>query len=255
MQIDALFRHPVKGLSPEPLEAAFLVADGHFPDDRLMALENGPSGFNPAAAEHLPKLRFLMLMKQERLARLETRFDSASRRLTIRQGGHVVAEGHVDEPEGRAAIERFFETYCAEEKRGPIRLLVAPPGFRFMDSRAGFVSILNLATIAEIGRAIGRDGFDARRFRGNILLGAVPAFAENDWIGRRLQIGAAELEITKRIDRCAATDVDPRFGRRDTRLVETLERLYGHHDCGVYARVISGGRIATGDTATLLDQP
>ncbi|MCZ8376435.1 MAG: MOSC domain-containing protein [Beijerinckiaceae bacterium] len=255
MRIAALYRHPVKGLSPEPLDEATLETGAHFPEDRILALENGPSGFDPAAAEHLPKMRFLMLMRQERLARLETRFDSASRRLTIRQGGSVVAEGVVDSPEGRAVIERFFETFCAEERRGPVRLLVAPPGFRFMDSRSGFVSILNTATIAEIGMALGRQALDPRRFRGNILLEGLPAFTENDWAGRVLRIGTAELEILKRIDRCAATDVNPRLGRRDTRIVETLERLYGHHDCGVYARIRTGGTLRPGDAAMLVDQP
>lgn len=255
MRIAALYRHPVKGLSPEPLDEAHLEAGAHFPEDRIMALENGPSGFDPAAAEHLPKMRFLMLMRQERLARLETGFDSTSRRLAIRQGGAVVAEGAVDTEAGRAAIERFFETFCAEERRGPIRLLVAPPGFRFMDSRSGFVSILNAATIAEIGKTLGRESLDPRRFRGNILMGDAPAFAENDWAGRILKVGSVELDILKRIDRCAATDVDPRLGRRDTRMVETLERLYGHHDCGVYARIRTGGMIRPGDTLTLVDQP
>lgn len=254
MRISALYRHPVKGLSPELLDSATLEPDRHFPDDRIMALENGPSGFNPAAAEHLPKLRFLMLMKQERLARLESRFDSARRVLTIRQGGAVAAEGMVDSEAGREAIARFFETYCAEERRGPVRLLVAPPGFRFMDSKSGFVSLLNAATIAEIGKAIGRDGLDPRRFRGNILMADVPAFSENDWCGRTLRIGTVELEITKRIDRCAATDVDPRAGLRDTRMVEALERLYGHHDCGVYARVRTGGTLRPGDAITLTDE-
>jgi len=254
MRIAALYRHPVKGLSPESLEEATLEAGAHFPEDRIMALENGPSGFNPAAAEHLPKMRFLMLMRQERLARLQTQYDSASRRLTIRQGGSIAAEGAVDTEAGRAAIERFFESYCAEEKRGPIRLLVAPPGFRFMDSRSGFLSILNAATIREIGKAMGRDALDPRRFRGNILIDEAPAFIENDWEGRTLKIGNAELEVLKRIDRCAATDVDPALGRRDTRMVEALERLYGHHDCGVYARVTLGATVRPGDSVVLADQ-
>lgn len=254
MRIAALYRHPVKGLSPEPLDEAQLEPGGYVPDDRCLALENGPSGFNPAAAEHLPKMRFLMLMKQERLARLETRFDSARRVLTIRQGGMVVAEGVVDDPAGRTAIERFFETYCAEERRGPIRLLVAPPGHRFMDSRSGFISILNRATIEAMARDLGRESLDPRRFRGNILLEGVPAFAEAAWPGRRLKIGSVELEITKPIDRCAATDVDPNHGRRDLRMVEALERLYNHHDCGVYARVHAGGTLRVGDAASLVDQ-
>ncbi|MCA3635167.1 MAG: MOSC domain-containing protein, partial [Methylobacterium sp.] len=64
-------------------------------------------------------------------------------------------------------------------------------------------------------------------------------------------IGEAELEITKRIDRCAATDVDPKAGIRDTRLVSLLEQNLAHHDCGVYARILRSGLIRPGDALTV----
>ena len=47
--IAALYRHPVKGFTPERLSHAELTAGGPFPCDRLYAVENGPSGFDPAA--------------------------------------------------------------------------------------------------------------------------------------------------------------------------------------------------------------
>lgn len=246
-EIVALYRHPVKGLSPETIAEARLEAGGHFPCDRLFALENGPSGFDPAAPEHLPKMKFLMLMRNERLARLDTRYDEATGVLTIRQGGSVAASGDPGTEAGRAAIERFFETFMGDELRGPVRLLRAPGNHRFMDSKSGFVSILNITTLDAIARELGREQLDPRRFRGNILIDGMAAFAENDLVGRSVRLGDAELEIIKRIDRCAATDVAPEAGLRDTRMVATLERVYGHHDCGVYARITRSGTIRTGD--------
>ena len=50
-RIAALYRYPVKGLSPEPLERVSLQAGGTFPGDRAFAIENGPSGFDPAIWE------------------------------------------------------------------------------------------------------------------------------------------------------------------------------------------------------------
>ena len=50
MRVKSLYRYPVKGLSPEPLDCAELTRDGYFPGDRLFALENGPSGFRPEGA-------------------------------------------------------------------------------------------------------------------------------------------------------------------------------------------------------------
>jgi hypothetical protein len=246
-RIVSLYRYPVKGLSPEPLEAAVLEADAHFPGDRLFAIENGPSGFDPAAAEHLPKLRFLMLMRQERLARLKTRFDDATHVLSLSQGGHVLAAGDLRTEAGRSAIERFFANSFADELRGPPRLLTAPPGYRFLDSRSGFLSIIDHASVNAIAAVAGRSGIDPLRFRANVYVDGLGAWGEFQLVGRKVRLGDATLEIIKRIDRCAATDVDPSTGIRDMRMVELLERCFGHHDCGVYARVISGGGIKKGD--------
>jgi len=246
-EIVALYRHPVKGLSPEKIAEARLEAGGHFPGDRLFALENGPSGFDPAAPEHLPKMKFLMLMRNERLARLDTRYDEATGVLTVRQGGHVAASGDLATQAGCEAIERFFATFMGDELRGPVRLLRAPESHRFMDSKSGFVSILNMATLDTIARELGRQRIDPRRFRGNVLIEGIEAFAENELVGRAIRLGDAELEIIKRIDRCAATDVAPGAGLRDMRIVATLERAYGHHDCGIYARIVRSGMLRTGD--------
>ena len=252
-EIMTLYRHPVKGLSPEEIGDARLEAGGHFPCDRLFALENGPSGFDPAAPEHLPKMKFLMLMRNERLARLKTAYDPETGSLTIRQGGDIAAAGDLRTDEGRSAIERFFESFMGDALRGPVKLINAPQGHRFMDSRSGFVSILNRQTIAAIAAMLGRETLDARRFRGNIVIGGMEAFAENDLVGQKIRIGMAELEVTKRIERCAATDVDPTAGIRDTGMIAALERAYGHHDCGIYARVIQSGAIRIGDRLEKMD--
>lgn len=242
-----LYRHPVKGLSPEAIQEAALEVDGYFPGDRMFAFENGPSGFDAQDPQYQPKIKYLMLMRHEALAALETRFDDAARVLGINRGGVLLAQGHVDAPEGRAALERFFEGYLGAGLRGPVKLLHAPPGYRFMDSKKGFVSLLNLASIEAIGAAIGVGGLDARRFRGNILLDGMAPFAENDLVGKTLRIGEVELEVICRTDRCAATDVNPASAQRDTRMVEQLERIYGHHDCGLYARIKKAGTIRPGD--------
>lgn len=246
IRLAALHRHPVKGLSPEVIERADLAVDGHFPGDRLFAFENGPSGFDPADPQHQPKIKFLMLMRNEALAALETGFDDASGVLTIAREGRVLAQGSLYAAEGRGALEAFFVAYLGEVIRGPVKLLAAPTGFRFMDSKQGFVSLLNLATVAAIGAALGHQKLDARRFRGNIHFEGLAAFAENDLVGRTLRIGEVELEVIKRIERCAATDVNPATATRDTTMVSSLERLYGHHDCGIYARIKKAGTIRPG---------
>ncbi|QGM96222.1 MOSC domain-containing protein [Methylocystis parvus] len=252
MRLARLYRYPVKGLSPEPLKTADLPTGGYFPCDRLFALENGPSGFASAAPEHQPKIKFLMLMKNAALAGLATRYDEAAGVLTISKEGRDVAKGDLRTAEGRSAIERYLSDFVgAPEVRGPVKLLEAPDGFRFTDSKSGFVSLINLASCAEIEKAQGAR-VDPLRFRGNLYVDGAPAWAEADWPGKSLRIGGVALDVLKMTDRCAATGVEPGSGKRDMDVVQTLRMNFGHIDCGVYARIEKGGRIAVGDAIELI---
>lgn len=250
MWIARLCRYPVKGLSPEAVSATTLRRDGYFHGDRLFAIENGPSGFDPQAPVHQPKIKFLMLMRQARLAALATRYDETTQELTICRDGAVMARACLADAEGRRQIAEFFAGYCREETQRPLKVLEAPEGFRFVDSKSGFVSLINLASVADLGRAVGRN-LDPLRFRANLYFDGAAAWAEASWPGRRLQIGAVTLEILKMIDRCPATGVDPACGVRDLDLVAASRKAFGHIDCGVYARVVEGGRIAVGDPMRL----
>src|SRR5438270_6143889 len=109
--VDALYRYPVKGLSPERLARTRLAQGQTVPGDRLYAIENGPSGFDPAAPKYFPKTQFLMLMRNERLATLETRYDDATCVLTIRGEGRELARGDLATKEGCLAIEAFFRRF------------------------------------------------------------------------------------------------------------------------------------------------
>lgn len=243
--VQAIYRYPVKGLSPESLLRAELLPGQTLMADRLYAIENGPSGFDPAAPAYFPKQKFLMLMRNERLAALDTHFADASHTLTIRQNGKVAAQGDLRTAEGRTAVESFFAAYSADELRGPPRILQAN-GHSFSDVAAKVVSIINLASVAQVENAVGAP-VDPLRFRGNLYVQGWPAWREFDLLGRTIAIGNARLKVVKRIVRCAATNVEPRTGIRDMEIPKTLMQAFGHMDCGVYAEVVSGDTIARGD--------
>ncbi len=243
--IQAIYRYPVKGLSPEPLERARLAVGETVAGDRLYAIENGPSGFDPAAPRHQPKLRYLMLMKNERLATLRSRYDDASHSLVINHDGREAVRGDLRTAAGRAAIEQFFATFCAADLRGPPKVLHAP-GFSFSDVAKKVVSIINLASVAALETAVGAP-VHPLRFRANLYVEGWPAWREFDLLGREVAIGGARVRIVKRIVRCAATNVDPDTGMRDLVIPETLLRSFGHADCGVYGEVVRAGEIAPGD--------
>lgn len=253
MRIASLYRYPVKGLSPERLARVELDAGQYFPGDRLFAIENGPSGFDPAAPVHQPKIKYLMLMRNEALARLRTRYDDASGDLVIGyEGGEVLRAGTAT-AEGRELISAFFEGFMPDELRGKPRWLTAPQGYRFTDSRSGFVSIINLASVADLENRVGK-ALDPLRFRGNIMVEGLEPWAELDMVGREFSSPSGlRLRATKRIVRCAATDVDPQTGLRDTQIPRALMTGYGHADCGIYCEIVAGGSLAEGERLSLVE--
>lgn len=244
--VTAIRRYPVKGLSADPLDAVALEPGKGMPHDRRFALALASTFFDPRAPQWLSKTSYLMLMRNERLAQLRTRFDADTGFLTITREGASVAHARITEAAGRAVIEDFFLNFMGDEIRGRPHLVEAPAGFMFSDTANCVVSLNSLASLRALEEAEGRP-VDPVRFRGNICFDGAPAWAEFDWVDREIEIGTVRLRVTKRIDRCAATNVDPQTARRDMNLPQTLRRSFGHVDFGVYAKVLTPGTIRTGD--------
>jgi uncharacterized protein YcbX len=242
--VSALYRYPVKGLTPEPLERVEVAPGGTLPFDRAYAIENGPGRFDPDAPRHLPKISFLMLMRDERLATLRSTFDDATHTLTIARAGKPVVSGQLTTALGRQLVEQFIAAYMKAELRGAPKI-VSAPGHSFSDVAPKCVHIVNLASVREVGRAVGRT-VDPLRFRANVYIDGVAPWAELNWLDKEIGIGPVRLAVFARTGRCEATNVDPATGARDMALPAALLRTWGHQDFGIYAKVIAGGVIATG---------
>jgi uncharacterized protein YcbX len=250
-EIAGIYRYPVKGLSPERLSRVVLAAGQTLPADRRYAIENGPSGFDPAEPRYFPKTRFLMLMRDERLAALHSAYDDASHILTIRENGTEAARGDLETAGGRADIEQFFAANFAAELKGPPKIL-SGDGHSFSDVAKKVVSIINLGSVEAIEDVVGQPAHPLR-FRANLYVRGWPAWHEFDLLGRTLAIGESHLKVVKRIVRCAAINVDPDTAARDLNIPHTLMQRFGHADCGIYAEVIAGGTVGTGDEIKTLE--
>lgn len=253
IRLSTIQRWPVKGLGPDPLEEVELARGEPVPFDRAWAIENGPSGFDPARPKALSKSRFLMLMKNARLAALETEFDATTRNLTIRRHGKRVAGGRLDEPVGRNVLEQFLAGYMADELRGPPKL-VSAPGHTFSDIGAPVVSLIGRGSLGDLERVVART-INPLRFRANLHLAGLAPWVEFGLVGHCLSIGeGVVLRVVAPITRCAATNVDPETGERDMQIPRLLEGAFGHTEFGVYAEIVRGGRVRVGDAATVLDK-
>ncbi len=250
MRIEHLYRYPVKGLTAEALEEVAVETGGMLPWDRAFALAQGDAPFDPTAPGWLQKRHFMCLMANARAALLRASFDPVSGMLLIRApDGSAVVENALSEP-GRARIAAFLAAFLGTEARGTPRFHYVP-GHAFSDVRDKRISVINLASLADLTQRAGALRHK-RRFRANLYLTGAPAWSELDWVGQELLAGGVRLRVVRRIMRCVATEVNPDTAERDANPVAELRAAFGHPDLGIYAEVIEGGRMAIGDAVELL---
>ncbi len=244
-RVTGLYRYPVKGLTPQAMTSVDVCKGETFPLDRAWAIENAPGKFDPAAPRHLPKINFVMLMRDERLATLNARFEEPRATLTLSRDGRSLVSASLNSLEGRAKIEAVLEKDLAGSLRGK-PTIVSAAGHTFSDVPAKCVHIVNLATVRALGEIIGSP-VDPLRFRANIYVDGIAPWAEFNWLDQTVRIGDVDFEVWHRTERCAATNVDPATGARDMQIPDTLRRHAGHTDLGVYAHVAGDGRLCIGD--------
>ncbi len=245
IEVISIYRYPIKGLSPQPLEQVSLDPGQTVPWDRAYAIENGPGRFDPDNPKYLPKANFLMLMRNERLAALQTHFNEETRMLTIHRGGKQVTQGALDTKLGRQIIEQFMAGYMQGELKGRPRI-VSSPGHSFSDVAAKCLHLVNLATVRDLEKAAGRD-LNPLRFRANLYFDGAEPWAEKKWIGRKIGAGGVHLKIFAETVRCEATNVNPETAERDAAIPPTLQRTFGDINLGIYGEVTEAGVIRRGD--------
>lgn len=243
--VSRIFRYPIKSLSAEALERIDLTAGRALPGDRRYALRHGASAYDPARPAWQRKREFAVLVHTPALARLKTALDPDTTTLTITLDGAPLFTGRLDNPPARRGAETVFNRVL-KDPRGPLTLVDGGADLALTDTQVPYLSIINLATVRELSAKAGRE-LDPLRFRGNLLIEGLAPWAEFGWVGREVKIGAVTLRIAKRIDRCAATSVDPATAATDVNVPKLLLENFGHIDCGVYAEVVSGGRLRVGD--------
>ncbi|MDB5902416.1 MAG: Sulfurase [Betaproteobacteria bacterium] len=232
-RVVALYRYPVKGFTPQHCSTLHVLAEGRIEGDRALAFRFANSGLPQEAWSK--KYGFAVLVNAPGLARLDARFDAAARRLRITHEGAVLADEALDD-DGRdrlaAAVERYVlalpdNPLSAHHERLPLQLIGDGVTPRYQDSVEGQITLHSRESLAAVAGALGDPALDELRFRSNIAIDGVGAWAEQAWIGRRLRIGGVEFDVVKPKVRCLATHANPRTGERDLPVMQTLVSAFG----------------------------
>ena len=250
--VAAIYRYPVKGLSAETLDCMTLAPGECLPHDRRFAIALPSTRFDPERPEWLAKTHFVMLMRDEALAHLRTRFDPETGEMTIADATGPNLRARITDPDGARQVADFIADFLGDSVARPLRFVEAP-GHAFADARNKpnattdkYVSLINRASIAALEETV-ETPVDPLRFRANVYFDGPPAWRELDWIGSQLMLGSARLRVISAITRCAATEVNPETAERDLAIVAALRQNFGHNLMGIYAEVTEGGPIAVGD--------
>lgn len=246
-RLAAIYRHPVKGFTPEPVDKVLLTEGEGFPCDRVYAVENGPSGFDRDAPAHISKQKFTVLARSAVVAKLATRFDEVTGAFHITDEAGSAVSFNLRDEAGREEMATYLSSAFGDAFPGPLKVLEAPGAHRFSDHHLGHVSLLNLASVDAVSEAFGRE-VEATRFRMNLILEGLSAFEEDEWQeGDILKLGEAELRVFKPTVRCKATHASTDGQGYDLDTVPLLHKHFGRNTLGLYAHVAKAGVVRVGD--------
>ncbi|MYI68544.1 MAG: MOSC domain-containing protein [Boseongicola sp. SB0673_bin_14] len=114
------------------------------------------------------------------------------------------------------------------------------------DAPDPWISINSFESNNAMSQMVGNN-LSIHRWRGNLWIAGLAPWEEKGWVGNEIRVGKAVLRVHCEITRCKATMANPDTGRRDVDTLGALQAL-GHQEFGVYAEVVHGGEIATGDS-------
>ena len=259
--VAALYRYPVKGFTPESCDALEVLPEGRIAGDRALAFRFADSGLPQHAWSR--KYGYTVLVNTPGLAKLSARFDSSTRRLSIALDDTVLADDTLDDG-GRKRLAAAVERYVLElpdnplsdhPERLPLELIGDGVTPRYQDNEQGQITLHGRESVAALARALSQPSIDEARFRSNIAMEGTPAWAENDWVGRRVRIGDVELEGVKQEVRCLATHANPRTGERDLPVMQTLVGSFKQEKPMLAIALLTvgaGGTIRVGDAIKVL---
>lgn len=227
-------RYPVKSFAGEQLEACDIDSSGVAGDRVCSFHDERKQGWKRfVTARNLPN----MLTYQARYRNGEVAVTAADGR-AFRWDGQLLAEIQSQTP---------IPVSLSDLKQPH------PENSSLLSVDEASILIVADGSLKKLGELWGQE-VDQRRFRGNFVIALNDeSLFEGDWIGQRLRIGEAELQVNKLCERCIMTTMDPDTAEKTPSLLKIVYKELGLH-FGVYASVIRTGRISAGDEVYLLDE-
>lgn len=259
---------PVKGMRVQSLDEVELTSEG-IPGDRAFILVD-------AKGAMVNGKRFGALME---IVPLHDRVNGTLS-LGFPDGGVVDEMVELGEPEpvtfyGQPEMARPvagpFSQAISDHAGADLRLMASPDGRAGVDrGKWGGVTFLGAASLdrlREAGRQFNCDEgkedddpgpIDQRRFRMNLGVEDIEAYAEDGWVGSEVLVGDVRVRVGGHVGRCAVTTRDPDSGQTDLKTLHFLKFSRDDVDShealpfGVYGEILESGTVRIGDQISLV---
>lgn len=238
----------------------------HMPRDLVELAADGPVGDRVFCLVDPERERVLRTVENPSLMRLVARWDAGV--LSIDLPGRTV-EGEPTRTGEEVKADYWGRTAALERVDGPwAQALSEHLGHEVVLARSlhpgevvygASVTLVTTASMRLLSERLGRD-VDSARFRPTFLVDtgdrsdAPGPHAEDAWVGRRLRVGGATLQVRATVPRCAVVDADPENGVDKSPVLATLagyRRVQGEVLFGVDAVVVAPGTVRQGDDVEL----
>ncbi|MGI9351907.1 MAG: MOSC domain-containing protein [Rhizobiaceae bacterium] len=241
--LEEIYRFPFKGFPGQKLEKTVIEDGKGIPGDRRFAVTNGTVD----TGEWMPARSFFINAVVDGMSKFGMENDGNKFSLKNIDGNKL--EILLDDPESLAdaneKIARFMAPVGVREDLPTPQIIERTGKTANWDYVDTPISIINAETVKIIAASISVE-LDPLRFRGNLIISGLPAWEEFSWMGKRIRVGDAELEVHRPIDRCPTPGVNPETGERDVEVTPGIQNHFGHIYCGMYAKVVKTGDIAKG---------
>lgn len=251
MRIDRMYRHPIKSVGTERLDAIALEVGKPMPGDRAYAVAHAGGDWDAAAPEWMRCRNFARVAYTPELSAVDVAYDPTKNTIRCRLSGQPEIEAKLDDPTGRQALAKWVGAVVGDTQQGPFSIAEAP-GASLTDSPLQTPSLMSLASLEALGEIMGVQ-LDPRRFRGNFWVDDLAPWAEFDMIGRTIAFGDVRLRVLEPIERCVATAANPETGLRDHNPLLALKRLHDRPLFGVLVEIVAGGDLTVGAEGGLSD--
>ncbi|RKN84073.1 MOSC domain-containing protein [Paenibacillus ginsengarvi] len=225
-------RYPVKSFAGESLEACSVTSYGLYGDRSFAFIDESKEGWD----------RYVTARQIPAMLGYKAKLTGESAQLHVTSpDGRVWGweEGLRDELQPHARVRLSMLHYDPDRTSIPEN-----DGQMAVDS--GSILIVTDRSLRQLEQMWGQR-VDPRRFRANFVVTLTDdADGEQEWIGRRLAIGEAELSVDMPCERCSMITIEPDSLKRDPGILRTVNEKM-ELNFGVYASVVKTGQVRLGD--------